>query len=202
MEALRYAQEDLAGSLRGVRPYASIFPNVPIDYHKLAEGAADAREVQEISMDSRFLMLELINGWLLRGVQVDVVGRFCEEACVPLYGLPPSMQFGPNTGLPADQMFADKPGFAASSSESKGGEGESKVEPPVPVDDDGVPDLAALEKYISSLDPSGSGVQSRVRSLAMGAGKTACISVLLILAMADGKRVATIMAPPALLAQT
>jgi len=153
-------------------------------------------------MDSRFLILELINGWLLRAVQVDVVGRFCEEACVKLYGLPPDMQFGPSTGLAEDDMYAVKTGFGTAANRSESKDGESKDEPPVPVDEDGVPDLGLLEQFAASLDPSGTGVRSRVRSLAMGAGKTACISVLLVLAMADGNRICACMVPPALLAQT
>jgi hypothetical protein len=154
-----------------------------------------APEADEAQFDPRFIVFEFLNGWLLRRRQVEVVSRFVREMGIDVYALPPAI----------DEASDPMSGTSAE-------EEEQQPEEDVPDSFDGLDlgdimggDVGGPSSAAAKRTP-GQGVRgavvSRVRQMKMGMGKTACISPLCCLFMANGRSIVTQVVPTALLAQT
>jgi len=189
----------LATLITSRRHYASVQGATGPGAGDSEDSLSSTATAEEALMDPRFLVFEFLNGWLLRREQVTIVTQFVREMGVDVLGLPSDVDADTMPGSTAT-------GGGAPAVAEEDEDGIVTVAPGMvleigDLDDDG-PDLVDA----AGSGPPGAGirgpVKSRITQARMGMGKTACVSPLCCLFMANGRSVVAQVVPSALLAQT
>ncbi|KAA0175363.1 hypothetical protein FNF27_03064 [Cafeteria roenbergensis] len=152
-------------------------------------------DADEARLDPRFLVFEFLNGWLLRREQVEIVTQFVREMGVDVLGLPEDVDKATTPNVDAENDDDDDMELEI---------GEEGLDIDLDLDDMAGAGIAigdAKKALVGGKGVRGKAV-SRITQARMGMGKTACVSPLCCLFMANGQSIVAQVVPSALLAQT
>lgn len=187
----------LAGSLVARRHYASTAGGTLAAAESAFQSSmsfAMPGEADEARLDPRFLVFEFLNGWLLRREQVDIVTQFVREMGIDVLGLPEDVDTATTPNVDSEHEEEDMDLEI----------GEEGLDIDLDMDDMAGAGIAigdAKEALMGGKGVRGR-VVSRITQARMGMGKTACVSPLCCLFMANGQSIVAQVVPAALLAQT